>query len=66
MTESTTAAHRAEMTETVITPVLDVVIPVYNEEADLGVCVRRLHTYLRDGFPFPARITVADLSLIHI
>ncbi|MEV4128409.1 bifunctional glycosyltransferase family 2/GtrA family protein [Nocardia sp. NPDC049707] len=60
MTESTTAAHRAEMTETAITPVLDVVIPVYNEEADLGVCVRRLRAYLRDGFPFPARITVAD------
>ncbi|WP_433730512.1 glycosyltransferase [Nocardia sp. CA-129566] len=60
MTESTTAAHRADMTETVITPVLDVVIPVYNEEADLGICVRRLHAYLRDGFPFPTRITVAD------
>jgi cellulose synthase/poly-beta-1,6-N-acetylglucosamine synthase-like glycosyltransferase len=24
-------------------PVLDVVIPVYNEEADLAPCVRRLH-----------------------
>ncbi|WP_336087789.1 bifunctional glycosyltransferase family 2/GtrA family protein [Nocardia sp. SSK8] len=41
-------------------PVLDVVIPVYNEETDLGLCVRRLHAYLRDGFPFTARITVAD------
>ncbi|MEU5404790.1 bifunctional glycosyltransferase family 2/GtrA family protein [Nocardia asteroides] len=41
-------------------PVLDVVIPVYNEETDLGLCVRRLHTYLRDGFPFTARITIAD------
>ncbi|MEV6215047.1 bifunctional glycosyltransferase family 2/GtrA family protein [Nocardia sp. NPDC051833] len=41
-------------------PVLDVVIPVYNEETDLGVCVRRLHAYLRDGFPFTARITIAD------
>ncbi|MBF6064883.1 bifunctional glycosyltransferase family 2/GtrA family protein [Nocardia terpenica] len=42
------------------TPVLDVVIPVYNEERDLGVCVRRLHACLGDGFPFPARITIAD------
>ncbi|WP_225726101.1 MULTISPECIES: bifunctional glycosyltransferase family 2/GtrA family protein [unclassified Nocardia] len=60
MTEAATATHRAESTKPVITPVLDVVIPVYNEEADLGVCVRRLHEYLRDGFPFPARITIAD------
>ncbi|WP_406267376.1 bifunctional glycosyltransferase family 2/GtrA family protein [Nocardia sp. NBC_00881] len=61
MTETGTvaAAERTE-TETTGAPVLDVVIPVYNEEADLGVCVRRLHAYLRDGFPFPARITVAD------
>ncbi|MGW5571951.1 glycosyltransferase [Nocardia thailandica] len=41
-------------------PVLDVVIPVYNEETDLGLCVRRLHDYLNSGFPFTARITVAD------
>ncbi|MFE7797075.1 glycosyltransferase [Nocardia sp. NPDC057440] len=60
MTETATAVHRAEPTEAVITPVLDVVIPVYNEETDLGVCVRRLHEYLRAGFPFPARITIAD------
>jgi putative flippase GtrA len=60
MNETTTATHRAESTDTVISPVLDVVIPVYNEETDLGVCVRRLHEYLRDGFPFPARITIAD------
>jgi glycosyltransferase involved in cell wall biosynthesis len=41
-------------------PVLDVVIPVYNEETDLPVCVRRLHSYLSAGFPYPFRITVAD------
>ncbi|MEV0295681.1 glycosyltransferase [Nocardia sp. NPDC050710] len=60
MTDTATAAHRAEPIEAVITPVLDVVIPVYNEEADLGICVRRLHAHLHDGFPFPARITIAD------
>ncbi|MBB2945258.1 glycosyltransferase involved in cell wall biosynthesis [Actinoplanes lutulentus] len=41
-------------------PVLDVVIPVYNEEVDLGPCVRRLHGYLAADFPYPFRITIAD------
>jgi putative flippase GtrA len=40
--------------------VLDVVIPVYNEEVDLAPCVRRLHRHLRESFPYPFRITVAD------
>ncbi|WP_422741505.1 glycosyltransferase [Micromonospora sp. WMMD754] len=40
--------------------VLDVVVPVYNEEADLGPCVRRLHAHLTAHFPYPFRITVAD------
>ena len=42
------------------TPVLDVVVPVHNEEADLEPCVRRLHAYLTGAFPYPFRITVAD------
>ncbi|NYI04921.1 glycosyltransferase [Allostreptomyces psammosilenae] len=42
------------------TCVLDVVVPVYNEETDLGPCVRRLHRYLTATFPYPFRITVAD------
>jgi putative flippase GtrA len=41
-------------------PVLDVVIPVYNEQAALADSVRRLHSHLREQFPFPARITIAD------
>ncbi len=41
-------------------PVLDVVVPVYNEQASLAASVRRLHRHLRDHFPFPARITIAD------
>lgn len=41
-------------------PVLDVVVPVYNEEATLADSVYRLHRHLRDQFPFPARITIAD------
>ena len=41
-------------------PVLDVVVPVYNDEQALGPSVRRLHRYLREHFPFSARITIAD------
>ncbi|MEU5074868.1 glycosyltransferase [Streptomyces asoensis] len=42
------------------TPVLDVVIPVYNEEKDLQPCVRRLHDHLTRTFPYSFRITIAD------
>ena len=43
-------------------PLLDIVIPVHNEEADLEPSVRRLHAYLHGETPFllPARITVGD------
>lgn len=40
--------------------VLDIVVPVYNEEADLERSVRRLHAHLRATFPYTFRITVAD------
>jgi putative flippase GtrA len=39
---------------------VDVVVPVYNEETDLGPSVRRLHAYLSDVFPVSWRITIAD------
>jgi glycosyltransferase involved in cell wall biosynthesis len=41
-------------------PLIDIVIPVYNEERDLGPSVRRLHDYLGSDFPFPTVITIAD------
>lgn len=41
-------------------PVLDLVVPVYNEEADLARCIHRLHDHLRSRLPFSARITIAD------
>src|SRR5689334_4465071 len=53
-------AHPADPATTRTDVVLDVVIPVYNEEADLGPCVRRLHGHLTGTFPYPFRITVAD------
>ncbi|GIJ31369.1 glycosyltransferase [Micromonospora sediminimaris] len=45
-------------------PVLDVVVPVYNEEVDLGPSVRRLHAHLAEHFPYPFRITIADNASI--
>ena len=39
---------------------LDVTIPVHNEEDDLGPCVRRLDEYLRTSFPYRFAITIAD------
>jgi hypothetical protein len=41
-------------------PVLDVAVPVFNEEKDLEPSVRRLHAHLRETFPYPFRITVVD------
>jgi glycosyltransferase involved in cell wall biosynthesis len=40
--------------------VLDVVVPVFNEETDLPGCVRRLHAHLTRAFPYSFRITIAD------
>ncbi|GAA4596944.1 putative flippase GtrA [Actinoplanes octamycinicus] len=44
----------------VTAPVLDVVVPVHNEEADLEPCIRRLHAHLTADVPYPFRITIAD------
>ena len=41
-------------------PVVEVVVPVYNEERVLAASVTRLHDYLSGSFPFAFRITVAD------
>ncbi|WP_436524191.1 glycosyltransferase [Actinoplanes sp. HUAS TT8] len=48
----------------VTAPVLDVVVPVYNEETDLEPCIRRLHGYLAAYFPYRFRITIADNASI--
>src|SRR5438876_12013550 len=39
---------------------VDIVIPVFNEEAALETSVRKLHAYLQERFPFAAMITIAD------
>jgi putative flippase GtrA len=41
-------------------PQVDIVVPVKDEERDLGPSVRRLCSYLREQFPFSARVTIAD------
>jgi glycosyltransferase involved in cell wall biosynthesis len=40
--------------------VLDIVIPIHNEEHELPGCVRRLHDYVRSFVPYSTRITLAD------
>src|SRR6476661_4229291 len=47
-------------TPPVVAPVLDVVVPVHNEQHTVAACVRRLHEHLVQTFPYPFRITVAD------
>jgi hypothetical protein len=39
---------------------VEVVIPVYNEERVLAASIRCLHAYLRNGFPYPFILTIAD------
>ncbi|MFZ4812416.1 MAG: glycosyltransferase [Ilumatobacteraceae bacterium] len=41
-------------------PVLDLVVPVYNEEHVLAASVDRLHAYLTESMPFTWRITIVD------
>lgn len=48
------------MTTLTTTTVLDVVVPVYNEERDLAPCVRKLHADLTETFPHTFRITIAN------
>src|ERR1017187_6852375 len=42
------------------TPRIDIVVPVYNEASGIERSIRRLHTFLADGFPFAWRIVIAD------
>ncbi len=39
---------------------VDIVVPVHNEEAVLSESVHRLHSYLSDEFPLDWRIVIAD------
>ncbi|KAB2349087.1 bifunctional glycosyltransferase family 2/GtrA family protein [Actinomadura rudentiformis] len=39
---------------------VEVVVPVHNEEHVLEASVRRLYAYLTETFPYPFRVTIAD------
>src|ERR1017187_5690056 len=43
-----------------VAPQVEIVVPVRDEERDLGPSVRTIEAYLRTRFPFSARITIAD------
>jgi putative flippase GtrA len=43
---------------------VEIVVPVYNEEADLEASLRRLHGYLAANFPLPWIVTIADNASI--
>ncbi|WP_344970488.1 bifunctional glycosyltransferase family 2/GtrA family protein [Streptosporangium fragile] len=42
------------------TRLVEIVVPVYNEQRVLAASVRRLHAYLTGTFPYGFRITIAD------
>ena len=41
-------------------PDVEIVVPVYDEQAALEPSIRRLHRFLADGFPFTWSIVIAD------
>jgi putative flippase GtrA len=43
-----------------VRPLVEVVVPVHNEQRVLRASVTRLHRYLEETFPFAYRITIAD------
>lgn len=49
-----------QVPRTPLAPVLDLVIPVHDEEKDLERAVRATRRYLDEHFPYPARLTIAD------
>lgn len=60
MTTNSLARATGQRTGSNATATLEVVIPVFDEEADLERCIRRLHEHLMDRIPFRSRITIAD------
>ncbi|GAA3447863.1 glycosyltransferase [Planomonospora venezuelensis] len=50
----------SRLTAPVRTRLVEIVVPVYNEQRVLAESVRRLHAYLTATFPYGFRITIAD------
>jgi glycosyltransferase involved in cell wall biosynthesis len=49
-----------DLRATTSTPVLDIAVPVYNEERILDTSIRALHAHVRTRIPFATRITIVD------
>jgi glycosyltransferase involved in cell wall biosynthesis/putative flippase GtrA len=60
MSDTTGVARRHLDDPATVAPVVDIVVPVYNEAHVLPRSIERLHAYLTDHFPFSWRITIAD------
>jgi putative flippase GtrA len=60
MTTTASPPGRTHLPAATTSTVLDVVVPVHNEQDDLAESVRRLQAYLTVNLPYPFRITIAD------
>ena len=60
ITATTTAPLPIEIPEATTTADVEIVVPVYNEEAGLEASIRRLHRYLTERFPLTWLVTIAD------
>jgi len=49
-----------DLRATTSAPILDIAVPVYNEERVLEASVRALHAHVRERIPFATRITIVD------
>jgi glycosyltransferase involved in cell wall biosynthesis len=54
------AAPAPRLVEAAPAPLVEITVPVHNEELTLEDSIRRLHTYLSARFPFPFHLTIAD------
>ena len=52
--------RRSKLFSIDVDSVVDIVVPVYNEEVDLAPSVRRLDAFLAEHFPYRYCITIAD------
>jgi glycosyltransferase involved in cell wall biosynthesis len=60
MTATSTPPRAARRPDSAKPPQLEIVVPVYNEQAVLERSIRRLHAFLSSSMPFTWRIVIAD------
>jgi cellulose synthase/poly-beta-1,6-N-acetylglucosamine synthase-like glycosyltransferase len=58
-TETLTREAAGPALSTPTAPLIDIVVPVYNERATLERSIRRLHGFLQANMPFAWRIVIA-------